>query len=120
MLSSLAALLIGMLTTLNSMKAQVFGGITELKCDASYTKDVYDTPTGDVTPGYYDPVRNLGNIKNATTGEDSIIATVISTASYEVCNDVEGKRYEYTITSKQLTDFRDSKPLPAKSVQLVE
>ncbi len=94
-----------------------FGGTTQLDCVAAGTRDVYDTPSGNVDPGYYDPTRGIGSPTDATSGKSSIVANVTGTEAFEICTDASKNQYKYPITQAQLDSFKAStQPLPSKSI----
>ena len=106
-----AVLLIGGLTASPLLSRE------KLDCSAAGTRDVYDTPTGSIESGYFDPVRGAGSSLNATTGLPAIVATVVGKSIFEICSDSKGKQYEFPITTKQLNNFRDSiEVLPTQSL----
>ncbi len=93
-----------------------FGGTTMLDCSAAGTRDVYDTPTGQVEAGYYDPISGIGTLTDATSGLPNILAKVVGTQAFEICKDATRKTYEYPVTQQQYDSFQTNTPLPAKSI----
>ncbi len=93
-----------------------FGGTTALDCTAAGTRDIYDTPSGTVEAGYYDPASRIGTLTDATSGQPNTRATVIGKKYFELCTDAQRKQYEYEVTRQQYDDFQVSTPLPTRTI----
>lgn len=90
--------------------------IVPLDCSGGFTRPLYDTPSGNLDDGYYDPVNQIGSAINATTSLPNTKANVVGTQYFEVCLGSDKKQSIFPVTGQQMTRFmQNAASLPAQT-----
>ena len=97
------------LLALGLTSALLFGGTTipiktyDLQCPVSILEDVYDTPSGKLTEGYYDPTFMRG-VKDATAtsaAQALIPVYPLRKQARAICYEADGRKYKIDISDEE-------------------